>query len=191
MSVFQKRKLTSGEKALTEPQFKRLMDYITDFEEKVLIEVAVYVGIRRSDVVALEVKNINLEKQTLTFFEKKKDRIRTIPIPQHLAADFQMLIKVNKTKKSKYLFPGRFNNSEHLSSKTAYNILHKNLKKAGLPLKPFHALRATCIKLYQKKGWSVEQTAKLIGDTVAVVQQHYATPSDEELAEVMAEKPIT
>jgi len=66
----------------------------------------------------------------------------------------------------------------------------KYLTAAGVESKPFHALRATCIKLCQQRGWSVEQAAKLLGDTIRVVQEHYTTPSNEELKQVAREKPI-
>jgi integrase/recombinase XerD len=189
MNAPKRRKYTSGEKALTKGQLNKLLEYITDLEERVLIKTAVVLGIRRNDIVQLRVGDIDFETLRLVFYEHKKKRNHIVPIPTNLANELAMLIKVNKTKRSEFLFPGRHGKG-HMSSKTAYNILQKNLEKAGLPHKPFHALRATCIKLHQQEGWTVEQTAKLIGDTVAVVQEHYATPSDEELAEVMAEKPI-
>jgi len=45
-------------------------------------------------------------------------------------------------------------------------------------------------KLCQRRGWSVEQAAKLVGDTIRVVQEHYTTPSNEELKQVVRERPI-
>ncbi|MCG2825156.1 MAG: hypothetical protein L6265_01035 [Thermoplasmatales archaeon] len=70
------------------------------------------------------------------------------------------------------------------------NRFQKYLVVAGVESKPFHALRATCIKLCQRGGWSVEQAAKLVGDTIRVVQEHYTTPSNEELKQVARERPI-
>lgn len=189
MVVFRKGNYTSGEKALTEAQIKKLFDYITNFEDLVLIEVAVNLGLRRGDVVAIKIKNINTERKTLSYFEQKKQCIRTVPVPQQLIKNIQMLIKINKTKKSNYLFPARYGTG-HLSSKQAYNIFQMYLKKAELPPTPFHALRATCVKLYQKRGWTEAETAKLLGDSIRIIHEHYQTPSDEELAEAMETKPL-
>ena len=64
------------------------------------------------------------------------------------------------------------------------------LDRAGLPRRPIHARRATCIKLCQGRGWSAEQTAELVGDEVKTIQEHYLTPSVEEMRAVMEDKPV-
>lgn len=61
---------------------------------------------------------------------------------------------------------------------------------AGIERRPFHALRATCVKFCQKNNWTVEQVSKLTGDTIAVIQQHYSTPSNSEMQEVVEMKAI-
>jgi hypothetical protein len=60
------------------------------------------------------------------------------------------------------------------------------LKRAGLGNRPFHALRATCIKLCQSKGWTPEQTAEHVGDRISTIQAHYLTPSVEEMKAVVS-----
>ena len=91
--------------------------------------------------------------------------------------------------KSPYLFYSK-DNKGHIASKTAYNILQRYLKIAGIEPVPFHALRATCIKLCERRGWTAEQTAKHTGDTVRVIQEHYLTPSVEEMKEIAQDKAI-
>jgi integrase len=76
------------------------------------------------------------------------------------------------------------------TGRTAYTRLQKYCDKAGIPRRPFHALRATCIKRCQAAGWSIEQVAKLTGDTIAVIQEHYSWPSSSEMQEVAMEKPV-
>jgi integrase len=89
------------------------------------------------------------------------------------------------------MFPKENNVKKHLCSKTAYNMLQRNLSKLGFKENvPFHALRATCIKLCQKAGWTPEQTSKHVGDTIRVIQEHYSTPSIEEMKSVTRSKPI-
>lgn len=39
-------------------------------------------------------------------------------------------------------------------------------------------------------GWRVEEVAKLTGDTIAVIQEHYSTPSDMEMQEAVVMKAI-
>lgn len=178
---------TSGEKALTDGQVATLLNTIPKLEDLVLIKLAICIGTRRKDIINIKTKDIDLDKAEVTYYEHKKHRTRTVPIPPTMVTELRRWLNINK---GVYLFPSRRAGSEHMSSKTAYNILQAELERAGLPSRPFHALRATCVKLCQRRGWSPEQTAKLIGDKVATVQNHYSTPSDEELKEVTGGKAL-
>lgn len=63
--------------------------------------------------------------------------------------------------RTRWLFPSMHDSGKkHIADKTAYNVLAFYLDKAGLPSRPFHSLRATCIKLCQRKGWTIEQVMK-------------------------------
>jgi integrase len=118
----------------------------------------------------------------VTYTEKKKgDRIRTIYIGPQLR---QLLNKYLKTvpKEQKRLFA--------FSERTAFNKLQRLCIIAGIPKRPFHSLRATCIKRCQKAGWSPEQVCDLTGDTLRVIQEHYAIPSSGEMVELAATKEI-
>ena len=76
------------------------------------------------------------------------------------------------------------------SGRTAHRRLQEYCDKAGIPRRPFHALRATCVKFCQAAGWRVEEVSKLTGDTIAVIQEHYSTPNDGEMQEAVNLKPI-
>lgn len=185
---FKRESYTSGQKALTEGQVEKLLEYITDLEELALIKLAISTGIRRKDISQIKSKDVNFETNTITFYENKKKRTKTVPLNPNLATTLKMWLGVNK---SEWLFPSRFSkNKSHMSSRTAYNILRKNTRRAGLPDIPFHALRATCVKLCQRKGWTPEQTAELLGDRISTIQKHYSTPSFEEMKEVAFNKSI-
>jgi integrase len=183
----------TGEKALTPEQVERLLNIVDNLRDEALLTLAICTGIRRDDLVrirSIDVKldMVNLSEGEVTYFEKKKgDKMRTIAIPSRCV---RVLAKWLRFNESRWLFPSEFGNREHLSSRTAYNILQRHLKRAGLPSVPFHALRATAYKLARSKGWSVEEAAALIGDTVEVAQEHYGTPSKEEIKKLSLEKPL-
>lgn len=185
------RSITSGEEALTEKQVKKLINNCTDVEEVALLSLAITSGMRRADVVSVKEVNFEPEERSLSYEEKKKDRIKQIHLPQKTVGRLERWLN-SRGSNSKYIFPARQENSStgHLSGKTAYNILQRNLDKNNIDNRPFHALRATCVKLCQKKGWSPEETAKYIGDTVETIQKHYSTPSREEMKEVTEEKSL-
>jgi integrase/recombinase XerD len=185
--LFEKKRTTSGQKALTKSQVLQLLDAITDIEDQALLTLAVYLGIRRSDTVAIERQYINFEEHSLVFYEHKKRAFHKVFMNSKVEQSLQMWMQRSK---SKWLFPSHFKKGKHLSSKTAYNILQRNLKKAELPARPFHALRATCIKLHQAAGLLPEQTQRIVNDSLRVIQQHYTTPSDEEMKRAVREANI-
>lgn len=189
--VYDREQIRTGEHSLSVEEAKQILRKCEDFTEKMLLKVAMYTGIRRSDIAQLSWKNIDFNDRSITYYESKKDKTRTIYVSEELINELKQLRSIHKEEY--YLFPGRVDKKYgkgHISSKTAYNILQRNLETAGLTRRPFHSLRATCVKLCQANGWSVEQTAKHIGDTVRVVQEHYATPSVSEMKELSQEKQI-
>lgn len=187
---FQKH-YTTGEKALNRKQANAVLMAANSYEDKMLIMIGFTLGLRRDDLVRIEIPNIDLTTNSpmLSYHEKKKgNRIKTVPLSNELAHELSLYIKEHTEKDQKYLFPARQNVREggSMSSKTAYNIFNDLCKKAGIPTPiPIHAMRSTCIKLKQEEGWTIEQVAALIGDKVSTVQEHYATPSMGELTSLM------
>lgn len=191
LEVYKKQRYKSGQKSLTQAQVQQFFLYVTDLNHLGLFQLAITTGIRREDIVHIKLKDIDFEKNTVTFYESKKKRIKTVHIPVTVANTLKMIANINS--KETYIFVGRADKlygKGHLSGRNAYNLFQKYLKKAGLKPRPFHAIRATCIKLCQLKGWSMEQTAELVGDTIEVIREHYTTPSDDEMREVVDNKPI-
>jgi len=193
---------TTGQKALTRKQTETVINSANSYEDKIMVLIGFTLGLRRDDLVRVEIQNIDLESKTLSYLEKKKgNRIKTVPITDRLQHELALYLKQHTTLGQKYLFPPRqrlskrgkeireYHNCEYMSSKTAYNIFNALCEKAGVqtPI-PIHAMRSTCIKLKQEEGWTIEQVAALIGDKVSTVQEHYSTPSTGELAQLMKEK---
>lgn len=191
LEVHKKRKYTSGQRALTQDQVQRFLLHITDLIHLGLFQLAIASGARREDVVKIRTSDVDFDNQTVTFFESKKRRTKKVYIPVTVANTLKMIVNINKSEP--YLFPGhsdKIRGHGHLSGRNAYNLFQTYLKKAELEPRPFHTIRATCIKLCQKRGWSVEQTAEHVGDTISVIQEHYTTPSEEEMRETANRKPI-
>lgn len=172
----------TGEKALTRTELEKVLAVVDTLEDEVLIKLAVTTGIRREDLAALEWSCIDEGEGKLTFYENKKRRFHTVPL---CAEVLQLLRKYRNTlgkSKRKRILP--------FTGRTAYNRLHALCEKAGIPKRPFHALRATCIKLSQAAGWRPEETARLVDDTIEVIQAHYSTPSESEMRQAAREKSI-
>ena len=178
----------TGEKALTEKQVELFLGKIGSLYDETLFRLALSTGIRREDIVSIKQADVDLNNYQISFYENKKRRIRTIPLNENVVQKLKQHLHV--IGKGEWLFPSPYNHRKHISGRQIYSRFQKYLDAAGVESKPFHALRATCIKLCQRRGWSVEQAAKLLGDTIRVVQEHYTTPSNEELRQVARERPI-
>lgn len=179
----------SGQLALTVPQVERLLANIITLEDECLMKLAISTGIRRADIVKIIDDNIDFEEGYVEFAEsKKKGKVKRTYLP------FDMLNTIKKwqavkPKNNRYLFP-RKDSKTHISDRTVYNRLQANLKRAGLPNRPFHALRATAYKVAQAKGWSARQAAEHIGDSTRVAEEHYGAPSTEEMKSKAREMPL-
>lgn len=188
---YDSNKYTSGEKALTRKEYEKLLSVIDTHEDELFLKMAVTTGLRREDLSNVKIGDIQLNDKLLSFHESKKNRNRSIPLND----DICLLI-------SKYLktIPGK----EYLFSCTGtqmyrrFNGYDDNKKyhhsgyfdKAGIPNRPIHAFRATAIKFMKDAGYSDPQIMAITGDTLTVIQQHYMTPSMDELRNVVKEKSI-
>jgi len=161
---------------LTQGEVDKLLASITDIRDLAFFKVAISGGLRRDDMVNLKKSDFNFVDLELCFYEQKKSRIWTVYLPFGVFQSVEMVLNAFPRDRDKRLFPW--------CSKTAYNKLQMYCDRAGISRRPFHALRATCIKLCQKRGWSIEQTANHVGDRVSTIQEHYLTPSKSEMREV-------
>lgn len=157
-------------------------------EQTCLIGIACELGLRREDIVALEVANINPEGKWLTFLEKKKGKMRRLPLPDQIVQDIIKHLNTFK-KQPKFLFPAkRISKTGHMSGMEAWRTLQELCLQADIPApadrkdRPFHALRGTCYKLKQNRDkWTVEQAAAWLGDTPETAMRHYGKTTESEL----------
>ena len=177
-----KERYKSGEKALTPKEVELFLASVTDLRDLAMFQIAISGGLRRDDIVHVMKADIDFEEKMLSFHEKKKKRIHTVYLSDKVLTTIKMVFNAYPHEKDKRLFP--------ISSKTAYNKFQEYLIRAGLEKRPFHSLRATCIKLCQAKGWSETKTASLVGDRVSTIQEHYLTPSKAEMKEMARENGV-
>jgi len=175
----------SGEKALTRQEYEKLIAVITDLQDELLIKLAIATGIRREDLCNIKFDDLHIKDSQLVFWESKKSRQRTIDLPDSiivLVKKFYGSLDKESLKKREYLFD--------FVGRTAYRHFQTWCGVAGINTRPFHALRATCIKFCHASDWSDEQISKLTGDKISTIQEHYMVPSVAEMQAVTQEKAI-
>ncbi|MCJ7697790.1 MAG: site-specific integrase [Thermoplasmata archaeon] len=172
--------------ALTEIDYKKLVQACNKKEDQILIQLAVELGLRRLDISKILISNIKISENReqasrITYHEHKKNRDRTIALPDALAQEIGMYLQTLPPDQ-KYLF--RWGKSK-FGDFTAYRRFNDLCVRAGIQERPFHALRGSAYKFKKAQGWSVEQAAALLGDSIDVAMKHYGTPSDAEIDELM------
>jgi integrase len=177
--------------ALSETDYKKLLRACTKKEDQILIQLAVELGLRRMDISKILIANIRLSNDPsqisrVTFHEHKKNRDRTLALPDALAQEIGMYLQT-LPKDQKYLFSW---GKSAFGDMTAYRRFNNLCVVAGIPQRPFHALRGSAYKFKKAQGWSVEQAAALLGDTISVAQEHYGTPSDSEIDELIRKSEV-
>lgn len=189
----------TGQFALTSDQLSKLLLTFDSVQDKAMIALAATIGLRREDLVSVRRNDYNPANGSITYYEHKKKRTRTVYIPSKTV--IQLLnMHVNSCRKNEWLFPspketGRYKNM-HISSRHVYDVYNEHLIKAGIKppagrsTRPFHSLRATCYKLCQKKGWTQRQACELIGDSLRVAEEHYNAPSEEEMRTIAADNEL-
>jgi integrase len=179
----------AGSVALTPDEVRRLLAPIDRLEERALLELAVTTGVRREDIVAVPLEGLDLDAGMLGFYESKKRRTRKIPIDPTCLVTLRSYVRV-LPKGERWLFPSPRRMGRHQTGRFAWSIFNRWLGAAGLSPRPFHALRASCYKLAKARGWSVEQAAALLGDSIRVAMEFYGVATPWELLEVAQAKPL-
>jgi integrase len=170
--------------ALTETEIARCLAACNTTERECIIRLGVTYGIRRVDMARIKIKDIDFTNDRLSYYEDKKDRIMTVPLVPDVKLCLQKHINALQNRKQETLF-------ESPSGSTLYRRFQDILADAGITPphgkngRPFHALRGTCYKFWQRKGMPVEQIAELLGDTVQTAMMHYGKATFADLAATM------
>jgi integrase len=167
--------------ALSETEIKRCLGVCNTTEKECILKLGYTLGMRRSDMAGIEIANIDFTNHRMTYYEEKKDGMHTVPMTQDLELCLQKHIAAGG--KRKFLF-------ENPSGSTMYRRFQEILTDALVTLpdrtcRPFHALRGTCYKYWQRKGMPVEQIAELLGDTVQTAMLHYGKATQSEIEDTM------
>ena len=171
--------------ALSDVQVKNLFDACERLSDYIMILLSIRYGFRREDIVGIKIDNVNLQEKSLTYYEHKKNKDRTIPLESDVVTELKRYIGTIDNKKHKgFLFPFK-------DGTTAWRKFQELCRIAHIPIpegrtgRPFHSLRGTCVKQRQAQGWTMNEVATLIGDKPNTVAQHYATVTLSELANKM------
>jgi integrase/recombinase XerD len=133
---------------LKDHQYKILEESIWRFDDRYMMMLLYYAGLRLEEISRLKFENFNPEDKSITFIRKGGSR-HTL-YPENADKIFEGIGILKEKSESSFLFTN--NLGKPLNKKTLYNRIMKAFKRAGLPadLSP-HSFRKGCAtRLYLK-----------------------------------------
>ena len=158
---------------LSEEEIKRLLQELPA-GSKLIILVAMYTGMRRSEILNLNWSNVDLKNRILVVEKTKTNERRIIPINDSL---FSQLQELSAKKKSEVVFAECRTN------------LRRNftdaLKRANVRDFRFHDLRHTFASYLVMSGASIKVVQQLLGHKDLKMTMRYSNLSNEHLQEAV------
>ncbi|PYX53250.1 MAG: hypothetical protein DMG76_26285 [Acidobacteria bacterium] len=180
-------------KPFTEEELKKLLaqvpitfpDPIKAARLTALIHLQVSTGLAIRDAVQLEITDI--KDGRLSIRRQKTDK----GVTQRLDPDLHRELMTVTNSNPKYVF---WNGRSLPQSATGAMVdgLRKLMKDAGLWIKGnvSHRFRDTFVDFSLGSGWSMDEIAAALGDTVTVVERHYANLASKRMEDRLAKLPV-
>lgn len=208
MSEFNREKfskMTSSEASkyqLNDEEINRLINATKDLRDRLVVEMLVYLGARRGEIVLVRRLDVDLEKNRVRVptLKRKGDPylfLRTVPIiSESFKRDLEYYLKITdlQFKPSQYEKLLRHSTNRYgdgLTTCRVNQILQKVAEKANVTspnpnrkhLNP-HCLRHSYVRNARKRGMDIKAISQIVGhQSVSVTYDVYGSFSDEELAE--------
>lgn len=160
-------KATKSVKFWTLEEYRKVISHVDDYSAKIAIETLFYSGMRRGELLALTLKDLDFENNQIEITESKTiNGVRTITMPPAVMADIKAYTKkIYKIKPDDSVF--------HFTETLIRNHLRKARTEAGVKHIRIHDLRHSHVSLLIELGFSPHLIAERIGDTVQMVNNIY------------------
>lgn len=150
---------------------RKLEDYLAKKSKRdlILFTIGTNCGLRISDIVALNVGDVR-NKSHIRIVEKKTGKYKSFPINSKLKPMFEEYTKGKRSDEA--LFKTRFQN--RMDRFTAYRIIRKSCKLAGLPEKVgTHTMRKTFGYHHYQKFKDVAMLQKIFNHSSPQITLRY------------------
>jgi integrase len=157
----------------TKSDLKKLFDVITEDWFREIVVFAVLTAMRKSEILNLRWKNVDLINQTITIqsdadFRTKTGKRRTIPIHPQV---FELLKRKYSENRDALVFTL---NGEQIEKDLVHRRLMRNVRKANLDTHlHFHSLRHSAASLMALDGVSIFHICKILGHASVVTTEKY------------------
>ncbi|MFA4952654.1 MAG: site-specific tyrosine recombinase/integron integrase [Candidatus Pacearchaeota archaeon] len=167
---------------LTKEEITMIIDATENKKSKLMISLMYAIGLRVSELVNLQMKELNFEEKIGTIRQGKGKKDRMFNIPEFLSNDLKKQIVQQKKENQEYLFTGP---KGKLSSRNLQKIVNKASKKAGIKKDVHcHTLRHSFATHLLENGVDIRKIQELLGHADLSTTQIYAHVSSEELKKI-------
>jgi integrase len=177
---------------LRQSDIRKLILAATNFRDRTLIKALWWLGLRRHELIALDIRDIDFERKRVTVRAGKGNKTRVIPIiDDEFLSDLHHLIGPRSTGP---LFCS--NGNKAISLRLVNTIVQKVGERAGVTnpnptrahLNP-HIFRHSIARFLKQKGFSAEWIQNFLGhQSYQTTMDMYGTISIDEMQEVAARK---
>ncbi len=187
-----KQQMKASAYHLKPADIKKITVEAINFRDRCLVKTLWWLGLRRHEVRALDIRDIDFARKRVTVLKGKGEKTRVVPIiDDEFLSDLQMLIGDRKTG-AVFLS----NENKALSLRMVNHIVQKLGEKAGVKnpnprlthLNP-HLMRHSMSRWLKSQGFPVEFVQNFLGhESYKTTMDMYGTMSIDEMQEVAARK---
>lgn len=182
-----KSQVKNSEFCLKPAELKKIVYAVEDFRDRSILKTFVQTGIRRAELSALDIRDLDLDRRRLRIREGKGAKERLIPITEELASDLRHLIGKLKTgplfvsQRGGPVSPRSLNRIVTTAGELA-GVKSPNPQHDGR-VTP-HLFRHSFARTWKDRGGSIESLAKILGhSSVATTMDLYGTESIDDVQE--------
>lgn len=145
---------------LSRNEIKEIIGATENAKHKLLLSLAYGAGLRVSEVISLQVQEIDLQELTIHIKQAKGKKDRITVFPEKLKTDIQNLTAGKE--KNDFVFASE--RGGKLTTRTAQKVFENSLKKAGVKKNAtFHSLRHSFATHLLENGVDVRYVQELLG----------------------------
>lgn len=182
-----KRQLKNAEYSLSLKEINTIINSTDDFRDKVILQSLFWLGLRREEVIRLDIRDIDFQRKVINVLGKGK-KIRSIPIINDDL--FSNLKFLTKDRNSGTIFLSRLN--KPLNLRRINYLVQECGEKAGVKnpnpvlknINP-HIFRHSLARYLKDKGYPVEFIQNMLGhSSFKTTMDMYGTMSLAEMQKV-------
>jgi integrase/recombinase XerD len=165
---------------LTIEEIRRMLESTSNAKHKLIIKILYGCGLRVSEVVNLDVTDVNFEENLIKIRLAKGKKDRFVKIPESMKEE---LMNYCKLSNSKILFPS--NRGGNLTKDTIQKIVQNAARKAGIKKRVYpHLLRHSFATHLLEQGTDLRIIQKLLGHSDIKTTQIYLKVSNQSIKNI-------